>query len=213
MTASTTRDQILAEATRLFVAEGYVGMSMRLLAEQVGVSKAGLYYHFKDKESLFLAILTENLLEIEAIIQQARAQGSTARERIERIFRGIFARSPEQQAIIRLASQEAGHLRPTTRRAFRQLYHQKFLWQIQEVLQEGMDAGELRVMDAQQATWILLGMMYPYFYPSHRSEMGDPQAALTTMLTIFFEGANAPSTPRADLSPKGESAAAASDQA
>ncbi len=211
MTASTTREHILAEATRLFVAEGYVGMSMRHLAEQVGVSKAGLYYHFQDKESLFLAILTENLLEIEVIIQQARAQGSTARERIERIFRGIFARSPEQQAIIRLASQEAGHLRPAMRQAFRQLYHQKFLWQIQEVLQEGIDTGELRAMDAQQATWILLGMMYPYFYPSHRAEIGDPQAALTTMLTIFFEGANAPSTPRADPSPKGKSATEAPD--
>ncbi|HFQ94984.1 MAG TPA: TetR/AcrR family transcriptional regulator [Anaerolineae bacterium] len=192
MTAQATRDHILEEATRLFVAEGYVGLSMRQLAERVGVSKAGLYYHFKDKESLFLAILTENLLEIEKIIQQARAAGSSTQDTIERIFRGIFARAPEQQAIIRLASQEAGRLRPEARQAFRQLYHEKFLLQIRDILQEGIDAGELRAMDAGQAVWILLGMMYPYFYPSHRAEMGDPQAALAMMITIFFEGANAP---------------------
>ncbi len=191
MTAHATREHILTEATRLFVAEGYVGLSMRQLAERVGVSKAGLYYHFRDKESLFLAILTANLLEIEKIIQQARAEGASARERIERIFRGIFTRSPEQQAIIRLASQEAGHLSPDARSAFRELYHQKFIAQIRAILQEGVDAGELRPMDARHATWILLGMMYPYFYPSHRREMGDPLEALDLMLTIFFEGANA----------------------
>ncbi len=200
MTAQATREHILEEATRLFVAEGYAGLSMRQLAHQVGVSKAGLYYHFRDKESLFLAILTENLLEIEKIIQQARREGASARERIERIFRGIFARSPEQQAIIRLASQEAGRLSPEARKSFRQLYHQKFTWQIQAILQEGVDAGELRPMDARQGAWILLGMMYPYFYPSHRQEMGDPQEALDLMLTIFFEGAQA-TAPEAGRAP------------
>jgi len=192
MTAQATRDHILEVATRLFVAEGYKGLSMRTLAEEVGVSKAGLYYHFKDKESLFLAILTENLVEIEKIIQQSRAEGISTRDRIERIFRGIFNRSPDQQAIIRLASQEVGHLSPEAREHFRQLYHEKFTLQIRDILQEGIEAGELRKMDPGRATWVLLGMMYPYFYPSHRAEMGDPQEALAMMLTIFFEGANAP---------------------
>ena len=189
--SSPTRDHILAVATRLFVEEGYVGLSMRRLAQEVGVSKAGLYYHFRDKESLFLAILTQNLLEIERIIQETRQQETQARPRIERIFRAIFARAPEQQAIIRLASQEAGHLREASRRSFRALYHQKFILEIQRILQEGIDAGELRPMDARRATWVLLGMMYPYFYPAHRAEMGDPQEALDMMLTLFFEGARA----------------------
>ena len=43
------RARILAEATRLFVVYGYNGISMREIAEAVGVSKAGQYYHFKDK--------------------------------------------------------------------------------------------------------------------------------------------------------------------
>lgn len=190
MPSSATRDLILTEATRLFVAEGYVGLSMRQLAEHVGVSKASLYYHFRDKETLFLAILTQNLLEIEKIIVRARAADTSVQEKITAIFSGIFARSPEQQAIIRLASQESSHLGSEARNAFRQLYHQKFTAQIQAILQAGIDAGDLRPMDARQATWILLGMMYPYFYPSHRKEMGDPQVALSLMLTIYFEGAN-----------------------
>jgi hypothetical protein len=34
------------------------------------------------------------------------------------------------------------------------------------------------------------GMISPYFYPSHRQKMGDPQQALDLMLTIYFDGAN-----------------------
>ncbi len=187
--SANTREHILDEATRLFVAEGYHGLSMRQLAEEVGVSKAGLYYYFKDKEALFLAILTQNLLGIEQIIDAARVAGGSSQQQIRRIFSDIFNRSPEQQAIIRLASQEASHLSPEARQAFRITYHQKFLDQIQAILQTGIDQGELRSMDPAQATWVLLGMMYPYFYPSHRREMGDPLAALDLMLTIFFEGA------------------------
>ncbi|HHJ06422.1 MAG TPA: TetR/AcrR family transcriptional regulator, partial [Anaerolineae bacterium] len=47
MAANNLQNRICNEATRLFVQEGYAGLSMRQLAEQVGISKAGLYYHFK----------------------------------------------------------------------------------------------------------------------------------------------------------------------
>ena len=64
--------RIIEEATCLFVASGYRGISMREIAEAVGISKAGLYYHFRDKEDLFLAILTANLDAVERIILDAR---------------------------------------------------------------------------------------------------------------------------------------------
>ena len=53
------RQQILAKATSLFVVYGFNGVSMREIAAEAGLSKAGLYYHFKDKRDLFLAILNQ----------------------------------------------------------------------------------------------------------------------------------------------------------
>lgn len=38
--------RILAAAARLFMARGYRGISMREIAEAVGISKAGLYFPF-----------------------------------------------------------------------------------------------------------------------------------------------------------------------
>lgn len=186
--ARDARERIIEQATRLFVEHGYHGISMREIAEQAGVSKAGLYYHFRDKEDLFLAILTANIEQIEAIVAQARSQEPTTRARITRILTEIGARAPEQRAIIRLASQELSQLSPQARQIFVQLYHQKFTGQIESILAEGIGVGELRPMDARLATWLLLGMMFPFFYPANAQHLAPAEQSIELMVSVFFDG-------------------------
>ena len=47
------RAAILDAAKRLFVAQGFDGVSMDQIASEAGVSKLTVYSHFGDKESLF----------------------------------------------------------------------------------------------------------------------------------------------------------------
>ena len=185
---SVSRERIIAEATRLFVAFGYHRISMREIAEATGISKAGLYYHFRDKEELILEILHSNLVEIFSIIERCRAQGTTCREKITLTMQAIFIKAPEQRAIIRLASQEMPNLSPEAQRGFGAQYHQSFIGQIQSVLEEGMASGELRQTDPELATWVLLGMVYPFFFPSQARPENVSPAAIDTMLNIYFDG-------------------------
>ncbi|MCX7854185.1 MAG: TetR/AcrR family transcriptional regulator [Anaerolineae bacterium] len=191
--AADIRQRCLEEATRLFVAHGYHGISMREIAEQVGVSKANLYHHFRDKEALFLAVLEENLARLDAIVHEARQRESTPRGRITHILLALAASAPEQRAIIRLADQELGQISPQARETFGRLYHERFTGPIEAILQEGMAAGVLRPMDVHQATWALLGMVYPFFHPT--SEAIPPPTAETIhqLVSLFFDGL----TPRA----------------
>lgn len=181
-------ERIVEEATRLFVARGYTSISMREIAEAVGVSKAGLYYHFKDKEALFLAILTANLDHLGSLIQAARQQGATARAQVSGMLHAIFDQAPNQRAIIRLASQEMMHLSQEARAEFGRAYQTKFIHQVEEILRGGVGRGELKPVNVQVATWILLGMAYPFFYPAHEHELGGVNEALDLMVNIFFDG-------------------------
>ena len=183
------RQRIIEEATNLFVSHGYHGISMREIAEAVGISKAGLYYHFRDKEAMFLAILNENLEQMERLIQDAREVGPTAREQITAMVRAIFEQTPDQRAIIRLASQEMSHISQQARAEFSRIYQAKFLGQIQDILRAGIAAGEVRALDVSLATWVLLGMMYPFFYPGEQRALESPEQAIQSILTIFFDGA------------------------
>ena len=50
------RQALILEAIRLLETEGLVGLSLRRVAREVGVSQAAPYSHFKDKQALLLAV-------------------------------------------------------------------------------------------------------------------------------------------------------------
>jgi AcrR family transcriptional regulator len=53
-----TKARILNEATVLFAQNGYEAVSVRMIAEGVGITPAALYNHFESKERLWDAVLT-----------------------------------------------------------------------------------------------------------------------------------------------------------
>ncbi len=130
--------KILSTATRLFIEHGYHGLSMRLIAEELDVSKPALYYHFKDKEELFLAILQANLDEMEAVLEQITSEPISSRDKVRQFIEYVLNQPANQSAIIRLASQEMIQLSEPARVAFEKIYHQKFIGKIEAILKTGM---------------------------------------------------------------------------
>ena len=53
------KDRIIHEALRQFSSKGFMSTSISDILESVGTSKGGLYNHFKSKEDLFFAALSE----------------------------------------------------------------------------------------------------------------------------------------------------------
>jgi AcrR family transcriptional regulator len=56
---SNTKQLILSTALDLFSLRGYNGASIRQIAHVVGIRESAIYNHYKSKEDIFLAILTE----------------------------------------------------------------------------------------------------------------------------------------------------------
>jgi AcrR family transcriptional regulator len=68
-----SREAILDEAARLATVAGLDGLSIGRLADAVGMSKSGLYAHFRSKEELQLAtIQTATAVFFERIVEPAR---------------------------------------------------------------------------------------------------------------------------------------------
>jgi len=51
--AKDTREEILEAALNMFSINNYHATSMSMIAEEAGVSKGTLYWHFDSKEDLF----------------------------------------------------------------------------------------------------------------------------------------------------------------
>jgi TetR/AcrR family transcriptional regulator, transcriptional repressor of aconitase len=54
------RQAILAGARTCFARYGYEGATVRRLEEQTGLSRGAIFHHFRDKESLFLAVAEDD---------------------------------------------------------------------------------------------------------------------------------------------------------
>jgi AcrR family transcriptional regulator len=54
------RQQILAGARACFARHGYEGATVRRLEEEIRLSRGAIFHHFRDKESLFLAVAEDD---------------------------------------------------------------------------------------------------------------------------------------------------------
>ncbi|MEX5637586.1 TetR/AcrR family transcriptional regulator [Parafrankia sp. FMc2] len=67
----TGRDRLLAAALGLFAEHGVSGTSLQMIADALGVTKAAIYYHFKTKGEIVLALIGPVLEELAALADEA----------------------------------------------------------------------------------------------------------------------------------------------
>jgi len=65
MTAQQRREQIVTEAMALFARDGFAGTTTQRIARRCGVSEALLFRFFRDKSSLYSAIIDRKIAETE----------------------------------------------------------------------------------------------------------------------------------------------------
>jgi len=63
-----TRTRIVAVARQLFVQRGVQQTSLRDIAEQLGITKPALYYHFESREALLESIVRPLLEDMDAFV-------------------------------------------------------------------------------------------------------------------------------------------------
>ena len=71
---------LLESASLIIKEKGVESLSMRKLADTVGVSRTAPYHHFKDKNALLCALAEQGFCEQEKILKVLRAQKNTAQE-------------------------------------------------------------------------------------------------------------------------------------
>ncbi|MEU6851210.1 TetR family transcriptional regulator [Actinacidiphila alni] len=86
--AEQTRQQILDTAQRLFIERGYVATSLQMIADELGLTKAAVYYHFRAKGDILHAAMEPGVRRMEMLLDEAGAMRSR-RARIEHVVDGF----------------------------------------------------------------------------------------------------------------------------
>src|SRR3954464_1282669 len=97
-----TRDRILSVGLRLFATQGYANTTLREIADELGVTKAALYFHYKTKEEILNGILLGHLEAINTMLDEATPHVSTLGGREELLRRIAEYQAGRSVYLIRL---------------------------------------------------------------------------------------------------------------
>jgi AcrR family transcriptional regulator len=86
--AEQTRQQILDTAQRLFAELGYDATSLQMIADEMGLTKAAVYYHFRAKSDILHAAMLPGIQRLEVLLDEAAAIRGR-RARIEHLVNGF----------------------------------------------------------------------------------------------------------------------------
>lgn len=81
-----TRERIHTVALELFISQGFAKTTMQDIADQLGLTKAALYYHFPTKRDLIRSVVQPAVDDVNRFLTEMRNQGVPRQELLERFF-------------------------------------------------------------------------------------------------------------------------------
>lgn len=157
-----TRATILAAATRIFSEVGFAGARTDTIAAKAGVNKALLYYYFKSKEGLYLAVMGSMFREPHERMMAVLSQPENARQAVLSYVSlqfDLLAQQPRMaQLHQRMVMSNTKLMLPLL-----QKYGKPRNRALYAIIKRGIARGEFRKIDAHQAVASLMALIVHYF--------------------------------------------------
>jgi TetR/AcrR family acrAB operon transcriptional repressor len=84
--AEVTRQNLLSGALKVFSRQGYAAARLEDIAEEAGVTRGAIYWHFKNKADLYNTLVGETLSGIQSVVDRAVRRGGTFLEIQRRVM-------------------------------------------------------------------------------------------------------------------------------
>lgn len=151
-----TREAILRAAELRFAAKGFYPTRLEDIADDVGITRTAVIYHFKDKETLYNAVLETLFTELDGVIASALEANVSFIEKIEGAVTAWVQYAGQRPTLMRLfmrevAGSEEG-LRPEVSR-----FVDPMFGRLIAALEEGRKKKLCRAIDPVQFWSILAG--------------------------------------------------------
>lgn len=105
--ATDTRKRLIDAAVDLFTRHSFAGTSLQMIADELGLTKAAIYHHFRTREQLLGAVLEPILDELGAVVESAEAR-RTAHARAEHMLSGYAALAVRNRGLVAVLAADPG---------------------------------------------------------------------------------------------------------
>ena len=175
-----TSRRILKVAGLLFSQRGYFGVSMSEIAEEVGITKAALYYHFENKEEIYLTILKETFSSLLSVLETAFNSTKTPFTKLFNVVEAYLDFTLERPETVLLAATEVeadSSLADFSRQAQSQLI--QFLKGVVKTLSKGSQISEEKIVFL--GSFLLDVVRWPFL-----AAATTPRRLAREIISLFF---------------------------
>ncbi len=160
----TLRERLLEAATHEFATRGFGVSTMTGIGEQAGVTKGGVYFHFRGKEELFFAAVDHWRRSLrESLAAAAEAPVESSADRLRAVLVAYLTFHFDQSDAARLLRVLGGELRDRFTAQLREdarQEHRALRAQVRELMTRGARDGSLFTEDPVFAAFLLASSVH-----------------------------------------------------
>lgn len=171
-------EEIIKASIPLFATTGYEGVSMRDVADAVGLTSAALYYHFSDKEQLYVDAVGYAFREVTDVLKTAIEAAPTPLTQLESVVGVATKMLAKDKYLVRLMQwvkldSDRRRLQKLGTTAFEELF--LTIHKLVRKLAPRYSAGLLAVSIASMVVFPFEVMDTCRFLPGYQSRNDDPE--------------------------------------
>lgn len=190
-----TAIRILTIARQLFMQRGYRAVSISDIVGAAEITKPTLYYHFADKEELFVQVVLHMLAEMRVRMDAAIASQSSTAGKLTAVVRMLMEMPDLDSRMVRHEARE--QLSPQQQQRTGLAFHRQMFEPLRDLMTLGLERGELVGRSADELAVLFLCVIEGFHYQNDsRSHAGDtrPDSAFAmtfppeTIVQFFLHG-------------------------
>jgi AcrR family transcriptional regulator len=190
MTEHESKAHILATAMAVFAEKGFARASINDVVRASGLSKGGVYWHFKSKEALIAAIFDHFFVEQLALLDGMLAGDGTAVTKLTQLavmtgqsVAAMASQFPTPMEFYALASREAGL------QTLLQSHFQNYETKIAALVAQGSANGEFRTVDSHATAKTIIALFEGVLLIWAISpELVDLETQVATAVQLLLQG-------------------------
>ena len=177
-------NEIFEQATRLFAQRGYSGTSFQDIADAVGLTRPALYHYVKSKEQLLGKLVAEvTVVAATDIARVAQKTDRSATARVNDIVQLLVRGQGEKGELFRLLLRSEADLPDSVAASYAD-NRRAVLRSMTTVIEQGVERGEFRPVDATVAAFGTLGIINWvawWYHPGSSFKLDDICAELADL--------------------------------
>ncbi|PGY11204.1 hypothetical protein COE25_11845 [Bacillus sp. AFS031507] len=195
-----TYQTIINTAQRLFMELGYRAVSTRKIAQICGVTQPAIYHHFKNKQTLYVAVMRQTLHHTEADLKAILAEFTSFQERFTQI--AIYMMIHFEIDMAQMFHDISHELGPDDQQLIHQWWMEGFLMPVVKMINDGILEEEIKNpallnTNSTELAYLILNIIKSILQPEttaklskkQRLTMAEEKAKL--MVEIFINGIRA----------------------